>query len=156
MPIALKVLNFVKDSKCETIEHKTVYTAHDKAATLKLPEKIVGKTVVLKLDKEIGLALIPAHRNLDKNKIKKIAKVKKIDFASEIIIKNRLKGAKPGAVPPFGLIWKIPTFIDSPLLKAKKIVVNSGQHNFSFRISGAGLKRLMPDLIKGNFSQARK
>jgi Ala-tRNA(Pro) deacylase len=156
MPIPQKIIKFIGDKKHEILEHKTVFTAHDKAATLKVPEKTVGKTLVLKLDKELGLALIPANRNLDKNKLKKAARVKKVDFASETIMKNRLKGAKPGAVPPFGPVWKMPVFVDNSLLKAPKIVVNSGHHDFSFRISGPILRKLIPGLIGGSFGKARK
>ena len=157
MAIPGKVSKFLDGAKVkyETVSHRTVYTAYDKAATLRVPQKIVGKTLVVSLDKQLVLVLIPANKNLDKNKLKKIAKAKKIDFVSERIIKNRLKGVKVGAIPPFGNLWKLLTFIDRSLLKTPKIFVNAGDYNWSIKISGASLKKLMPNLVAGTFGKAK-
>ena len=143
-------------AKYEPIKHRTVYTAYDKAQTLHLAEKMVGKTLVLKIDKGISVALIAANKNLDKNKLKKLAKAKKIDFVSEKIIKNKLKGVKVGAIPPFGNLWGLRTFIDKSLLKEPKIIISGGDYNWSIKISPANFKKLIPDLITGSFSKAKK
>ena len=155
--IPQKVTKFLETTKTryEPIEHRTVYTAFDKAATLKVPAKIVGKTLILAIDKNLAVVLIPANKNLDKNKFKKTAKAKKIDFASEKLIKNRIKGAKVGAIPPFGNLWKLPTFIDKSLTILPKIIINSGDYNWSIKITPAALKKIIPDLTIGSFSQSR-
>ena len=139
MAILKKLQKFLEDSKVkyEIVEHKKVFTAHDKAATLRVPEKIVGKTLLVRLapatksgaSKEVVVDSIPAHKNLDKQKRKKLAKVKNIDFAKEAWMKKNLKGVKLGSVPPFGTLWKLPTFIDRGLLKEKKVIVSSGAYN---------------------------
>ena len=71
-------------------------------------------------------------------------------------MKKNLKGVKVGAIPPFGSLWKLPTFVDKGLMKSSKIIVSAGNYNFSFKISPANLKKLLPDLIIGSFSQAKK
>ena len=59
-------------AKYEIIEHKTVYTAFDKAATLRAKPQEVGKSVVVCFDKKhYMLGLIPANKNLDKKKLLK-------------------------------------------------------------------------------------
>ena len=176
MAIPKKVINFLEKGKVkyEIIKHRTVYTAFDKAKTLKVPEKIVGKTLILKTDGKLAIVLIPANRNLDKGKIKKLLKAKKVELASERLIKNKLKarlpryakhcgqGVKVGAIPPFGLqpahhpTRKILTFIDKSLLKNPKIIVNGGNYNFSIKISSNQLKKILPDAIFGNFSEKKK
>ena len=157
MPIPIKVSKFLEKSgaKCELIEHRTVYTAYDKAATLKIAPKIVGKTLVLGLDKQLVVVLIPANKNLDKNRLRKAAKARKIEFVSERIIKNRIKGVRLGAIPPLGSIWKMSTFIDNSLLKNHKIIINAGCSNWSIKIRGATLKKLEPGLILGAFTKKR-
>jgi len=158
MPIPKKLIKFLEKNKVkyEPIKHRTVYTAFDKAATLKVPQKMVGKTLVIKLDKNPAVILISANKNFDKNKFKKITKTKKVYFVSERIIKNKLKGVKVGVIPPFGNLWRLPTFIDAQLLTQSKIIVNSVDYNWSIKISPANLKKLIPDLIIGNFSKPRK
>lgn len=155
--IPQKLIKFLEKAKVkyEPIEHRIVYTAFDKAQTLKVSEKIVGKTLILKTDKEIFIALIATNKNLDTNKLKKIAKAKKIGFVSEKVIKNKFKGVKVGAIPPFGNLFKLKTFIDNFLLKQPKVIINGGDYNWSIKISGASLKKIIPDLMKGSFSKAR-
>ena len=157
MPIPQKITKYLeaKKLKYKTIKHKTVYTAFDKAATLKVPEKIVGKTLVIRLDRGFAFVLIPANKNLDKNKLKKNCKAKTINFVKEAWMKKKLKGVKIGAVPPFGAIFKLPIFVDSNFLKNPEIIINSGDYNWSIKTTPANFKKATPDLIIGNFSKPR-
>lgn len=155
--IPSKIKKFIESAKVkyDLLQHKLVYTAQDKAATLHLPPKIIGKTLVLKLDGKLALALIPADKNLDKNKFRKLTKAKKIEFATERVIKNKLKGVKIGAIPPFGSLWKLPTFVDSSLFKQTKFIVNSGRNDISFRLTPSTFKKIVPDVITGNFTKKK-
>ncbi|MFA4998911.1 MAG: YbaK/EbsC family protein [Candidatus Paceibacterota bacterium] len=157
MPIPKKLVNFLDKSKAkyEVLEHKTVYTAFDKAKTLRVKENIIGKTLVVKIDKNYALVLVPANKNLDKDKFRKTAKVKSIDFVKEAWMKKNIKGAKIGAVPPFGILWKLPTFVDKSLLLQPKIIVNSGDHNFSLKLLSSSFKKLIPDFVSGQFSKSK-
>jgi Ala-tRNA(Pro) deacylase len=158
MAISKKILKFLDGAKIkyETLKHRTVYTAFDKSKTLKVSEKKVGKTLILKLDGKLAMALISAGKNLDLKKFKKLSKAKKIDFVSEKLIKNKFKGVKVGAIPPFGILWKFPTFIDNSLIKEKEVILNSGDYNFSIRIKTKEIKKLGENLIFGNFSKKKK
>jgi len=155
MKIPPKVTKFLVKNKIkyEIISHKTVYTAYDKAATLKVKLKIIGKTLVLKTNRGLVMVLIPGSKNLDKNKFKKAGKFKKADFISETVMKNKFKGFKIGAVPPFGALFKIPAFVDRGLQKEKNILVSSGIYESSIKISPKVAEKL--GLIKGNFAKAK-
>lgn len=160
MTISKKLEKFLKvnEIKYELVEHRTVYTAFDKASTLKIPQKIVGKTLILKTDRNYGIALIPANRNLDKAKFKKLAKAKSADFATEAWTKKNLKGVRVGAVPPFGNLWKLPTFIDRSLVNQSRIIINSGNWNWSLKINPNIFKKTLLSqipIIVGHFSKAR-
>jgi Ala-tRNA(Pro) deacylase len=179
MPISKKLTKILEKNKTkyELIEHRTVYTAYDKAATLKVPKKIIGKTLIMKVDpiekpprrrinslrgesasyrasKGYVLVLIPANKNLDKVKLRKAARAKSVDFAKEAWAKKNLKGVKVGAVPPFGILWKLPTFIDRSLMNQPKIIINGGDYNWSIKINPTVLKKI-PDLIIGGLTKPR-
>ena len=169
MAASKKVIKFLDKSgvKYEIINHRTVFTAFDKSRTLKEKTNIVGKTLVLKISsKEMVIVLIPGDKNLDKVKIKKIINfqrkkeggkiIKKVEFASERLMKNRLKGMRMGAVAPFGVLFKILTFVNKSLLNKKKIILNSGRHDQSIVIKGADFEKIVPDLIKSSFVKLRK
>src|SRR3989338_7885401 len=151
--------------KYEVIKHKTVYTAFDKAATLRAKPQEVGKSVVVCFDKKhYMIGLIPANKNLDKKKLLKainnslnspsyfkrgVGGVKNkrvhyshVDFASEKWMKANFKGVKLGATPPFGPLYKLPFFIDNGLLRPAKIIVNGGTYELSIKLTPVSLIKL--------------
>jgi len=161
--------NFLDKNKIkyEVIEHRTVYTALDKAATLKVKPTQIGKTVIVSFDaKGYAIGLIPANKNLDKQKVLasfnkyrqkiKDKPFKKIDFATENWMKANIKGTKLGATPPLGMLYKLPFFIDNAVAKQPKIIVNAGEYELSLKLSPTSLIKLDINTIKGNFSQAKK
>ena len=166
MALAKKLLSYLDKSgyKYEIIEHKTTYTAWDTAQTEKIKPQEVAKCLVMRADLDYLLAVIPANRNLDKQRLLKIINVgrkkaklknfKKIDFAKEVWMKKNLIG-KVGATPPFAGLVGLGLFADNLLLKNKKIFVGSGEYVFSLRISTAQyLKNEQP--VKGSFSKSKK
>jgi Ala-tRNA(Pro) deacylase len=165
MPIAKRLAKFLSKIKYEPIEHRTVYTAYDKARTLKIPEKTVGKTLVMKMNGGFAIVLVSANQILDKVKFKKTINswrkklgqksVKKIGFATEVWMKKNLKGVKIGAIPPFGNLWGFPTFVEKSLLKNSTIIVSAGNYNVSIKINSNLFKKLIPDLAVGNFGKKK-
>jgi len=176
MAIPKNIVKYLNENKIkyETLEHKTVYTAQDKAATLRVLAKTVGKTLTVKFDptslklrgagKNYAIVLIGADKLLDKAKLKKVINdwlkkqdqksTKTIDFVNESWMKKNFKGIQIGAVPPFGAIWGFPTFIDKALLKEKKIIVNSGDYNSSLKILCSDLKKITGSVFD-NFSEKK-
>jgi Ala-tRNA(Pro) deacylase len=75
--IPSKIIKFLEKSgiQYEAIKHRTVYTAYDKAATLRIKPNIVGKTLVLKTDSDMAVVLIPGNKNLDKVKFQKVLNI---------------------------------------------------------------------------------
>jgi Ala-tRNA(Pro) deacylase len=168
MPLPKKIINFLEKNKIKykIIEHKKVFTAYDKAQTLKVPPRVVGKSLVVRWGKEAAIVLIAANKNLDKVKLKKTVNkklkkegkkiIKNISFVTETWMKNNLKGVKIGAIPPFGSLWKLPTFVDKSLLRQRKIIVNSGDNNFSVQLSTSEFKKKIPEMIVASFSKVKK
>ncbi|MBC7073960.1 YbaK/EbsC family protein [Candidatus Parcubacteria bacterium] len=156
--LSKKILNFLEKSraKYKVLNHRTVYTAFDKSQTLKVSPKIVGKTLILKAQKELIFVLISADKNLDLDKIKKKLKTKDVKLATEKEIIKKIKGVKVGAIPPFGNLWKIKTLIDNSFKKQKKMIINGGDWTVSIEISPKELQKIVPDLIWGNFSKKKK
>jgi len=168
MAISKKLIKFLEENKVkyQTIKHRTVYTAFDKAQTLKVPEKNIGKTLILKMDRDFILVLIGADKILDKAKIKKVINnwrkkigqksIKNINFATEAWMKKNLKGVKVGTIPPFGNLWGLSTFLEKSLSKNPEIIVSAGDYNFSIKINPSIFKKSVPSLIIGNFTKKRK
>lgn len=122
-----KLLSYLDKAKIKykIVRHKTVYTAYDVAQTLGAKLGEIAKTLVVKADKNYFLAILPASHKLDLGKLKKLVKAKKIEIAKEGVMKKIFK-IKPGALSPFGQIYKVPVYIDKGILKAKQIIAGAG------------------------------
>lgn len=165
MPILKSIINYLDSRKIkyEIINHRTVYTAQDKAATLRVDPKSVVKTVVVKLDKNYAIALIPANKNLDKMKLKEVVNkqrkkegiksIKLVDFAKEAWMKKNIPG-KIGAASPLG--GKFPIYIDATLLRQSKLIVNAGEYEQSINLTRQNFEKALNNFVKGNFSKAKK
>jgi Ala-tRNA(Pro) deacylase len=165
MAISQKIIKYLdeKKYKYEIVEHKTTFTAWDTAQTEKIKPQEVAKALVMKVDSDYVLALLPANRNLDKQKLLKAINAgrkktgaknfKKIDFAKEVWMKKNLPG-RVGATPPFGKIIKIDIFIDSLLAKNKKIYLGSGEYTNSIRVNVSQYLKI-ENPTKGVFSKKK-
>jgi len=155
--IPKKVDNFLSKSgaKYELVTHRTVYTAFDKAATLKVKLGAIAKVLVVKIDGDLALAAVAGDANLDMDKLTKLAKAKKIDFAKEKTIGETFKGIDPGAIPPFAGLWQIKVFCDKKLLESPKIILSAGSYQTSIKLAPGAFKKTSPDMVIGNFSKLR-
>jgi len=153
-----KVENFLEklSVKFEAVRHKTVFTAYDKAATLRVKPSTIAKVLVVKLDKELAMAVISGGKNLDTDKLLKLAKAKKIDLAKEKVIGEIFKGIDPGAIPPFYGLWQIKVFCDKKLLEQPKIILSAGSYEASLEMSPSTFKKANPEMIIGNFSKTKE
>ena len=166
MAISKKITQYLDDNKYkyEVIEHRTTYTAWDTSQTERVKPQEVAKALVMRADSEYLVAIIPANRNLDKQKLLKIINAnkkktggksyKKIDFTKEAWMKKNLPG-KVGAVPPFAGLLKVEIYADNLLIKNKKIYVGSGEYTQSFRINTGQFVKL-EKVAKGSFSKSKK
>ncbi|MFA5777126.1 MAG: YbaK/EbsC family protein [Parcubacteria group bacterium] len=144
--ISKKVIDYLEKNKYryEIIKHRTTYTSWDTAQTEKVKPNEVAKTLVIKVDKDWIIAILPSNKNLNKkdllnliNSNRKKNKEKlaqKIDFADERWLKKNMKIGKLGAVPPFRELLKADIYFDKMLSKNKKIYVSSGEYDASLRI----------------------
>lgn len=166
MAISKKISGYLDKNKYkyQVIEHRTTYTAWDTAQTEKVKPQEIGKALVLKLEKDYVLVLVPANKNLDKQKFLKVfnavqkknagKSAKKVEWAKEVWMKKNVPG-KVGATPPFTGLTKLPIFVDKGLLKSKKIYLGSGEYEFSFLVSPKEyVKKEKP--ILGSFSIAKR
>jgi Ala-tRNA(Pro) deacylase len=154
--IPKKLQNYLDKTKVgyKTIRHKTVYTAYDAAATMRAKLNEIAKTLVVKADKFYVLVVLPASHKLDLGKFKKVLKAKKTEIAKEKVMQAVFK-VKPGAITPFGELYKIPVYIDKALLKAKKIIASAGTYEDSVVMTVKNFIKATGGAM-GNFGKRKK
>jgi len=136
--IPVKVVKYLEKAGVDhdILEHKTVYTAFDAAATMKKKMDEIAKSLLVKADKDYFLVLLPADKNLDLKKLGACIgaqtgkKIKVVKIPGEKIMEDLLK-IKAGAMSAFGNLHKLPVVMDKAMTKAKKAVFSSGSFNHS-------------------------
>jgi|GEM_PF-668953 prolyl-tRNA editing enzyme YbaK/EbsC (Cys-tRNA(Pro) deacylase) len=156
IPKKIETFLLKNEVKHELLKHKTVYTAFDKAATLKVKPGAIAKVLTVKMDGELAMAIVGGDRNLDMDKLLKLAKAKKINFAKEKIISETFKGIDPGAISPFAGLWQIKVYCDKKILESPKIILSAGSYEASIKMAPGAFKKSSSEMIIGNFSAPRQ
>ncbi len=156
MPIPKKIINYLDKNKVkyEVVEHRKVFTAYDAAQTLHVKVSQIAKNLLIKAGKTYILAILPADRNLDFSKLGQVIGAAKVSLPKEGVMQKLFK-VKPGALPAFGGVYKIPVFLDKTLLKEKKLIFSSGSFTESIKMSLSAYKKLEQPRV-GAFSIAKK
>jgi Ala-tRNA(Pro) deacylase len=135
--------------KYVVISHSPAYTAQGIAALSHIPGRELAKTVVVKLDGESVMAVLPASFQVDLKLLKKETKAKSVELASEDEFKDRFPECETGAMPPFGNLYGIEVFVDESLAKDQEIAFNAGSHRELIRLAWEDFQRLAePKVIR--------
>jgi len=144
MPIE-KLKTFLDESgvKYAQVTHSPAYTAQEIAAAAHIPGKELAKTVMVKLDEKMGMAVLPASYRVDLKKLKKLAKAKKVELATEEEFREHFPQSEVGAMPPFGNLYEMPVFVAQPLPEDEQIAFNAGSHSELLQMAYADFERLV-------------
>jgi Ala-tRNA(Pro) deacylase len=110
------------------ISHSVAYTAQGIAALTHISGKELAKTVIVKLDGSLVMAVLPASKQVDLSRLKTVTGATNAAIASEQDFKEKFPDCQTGAMPPFGNLYDIPVFADESLTHDKEIAFNAGTH----------------------------
>lgn len=144
MPIQ-KIKNYLDDQgiKYLTIAHAPAYTAQTIAASAHIPGKELAKTVVVKLDDKLAMAVLPASKKIDFNLLKSGSHAKNVCLASEQEFKDKFPGCEVGAMPPFGNLYDMDVFVTESLAEDDEIAFNAGSHSELIRMKYGDFENLV-------------
>ena len=117
------------------IIHSLSYTAQEIAAAAHIPGKEIAKSVVLKLDGKMALAVLPASQKVDLELCKKRTNAKKVELASEEEFKYHFPECEIGAMPPFGNLYEMETYVSESLGENEYIAFNAGNHRELIKVA---------------------
>ncbi len=131
------------------VSHSPAFTAQAIAGLTHISGKELAKTVMVKLDGKLVMAVLPANYHVDLMKLRKGAHAKTALLASEEDFSDRFAQCETGAMPPFGNLFGIPVFAEESLEKDKEIAFNAGTHRELIRMAWEDFKRLVgPSMIR--------
>ncbi len=160
--LSQKLAKYLEKAKVKhkILQHKTVYTAYDVAATMKKKLNEIAKTLLVVADKNYYLAILPADHNLDFKKlaelVSKVAgrKIKVVKIPGEEVMAKLLK-IKAGAMSAFGGLHKLPVVAEKKLVNVKKAIFSSGSFNHSVEMAVKDFVKLEKAVL-GSFGVKKK
>ena len=126
-----------------TIRHSNAYTSQEIAASAHVSGKEFAKTVMIKINGRMAMAVLPATNQIDFSLLRELFRDKTVNLASEAEFSGDFPGCDPGAMPPFGNLYNIEVFASSALKDDEEIVFNAGTHTELIKLSYKDFERLV-------------
>lgn len=144
MPVK-KLKDFLDKNKTKyvSIKHSPTYTAQEIAASAHIPGKELAKTVMVKLDGKMAMAVLPASFRVDLNRLKDAAGAGVVEIANEQDFKNLFPECELGAMPPFGNLYDMDVYVAQGLAEDEEIAFNAGSHTELIKLAYKDFEKLV-------------
>jgi len=130
------------------LSHSVAYTAQGIAALVHLSGKKLAKTVMVKIDGALAMAVVPASSHVDLEMLRIASGAHAVELASEPEFKGAFPDCETGAMPPFGNLYGMAVYADTSLAENDEITFNAGTHRELIRMAWADMVRLVnPKLV---------
>jgi len=152
-----KLKAFLDENKVKyiSIQHSSAYTAQEIAALAHIPGKDLAKTVIIKIDGKMAMAVLPASYKVSFDNLKSALGVNEVRLAYEQEFMDKFPDCEVGAMPPFGNIYGLEVFVAESLAEEEEIAFNACNHTELIKMSFSDFEKLVkPKRIK--FSVASK
>ena len=135
--------------KYVSVNHSTAFTAQEAAASAHIPGKELAKTVIVRLDGKLAMAVLPASYHVDLERLREATGSVVVELAGEDEFATLFPDCETGAMPPFGNLYGMDVFVSESLAEDDEIAFVAGTHRELIRMTYADFDRLVePDLMR--------
>ena len=148
MPLS-KLCDFLDSHyiKYTVISHSLAYTAQGIATLTHVSGKKLAKTVIVKIDGILAMAVVPASLHVDIDRLRKLVGARSVEIASEREFRDAFSDCETGAMPPFGNLYDMAVYADESLAENEEIIFNAGTHRELVRMAWEDLVRLVDPIL---------
>ena len=146
-----KLKKFLDDNKVQyvTITHSQAFTAQQVAASAHIKGKEMAKTVIIKINDKLAMAVLPATYHVDFHLLKEVTGNENVVLAHESEFKEIFDDCELGAMPPFGNLYNMDVYVAQSLTEDEEIAFNAGTHSELIRMKYSDFNGLVkPKILK--------
>jgi Ala-tRNA(Pro) deacylase len=146
-----KLKAFLDEHKVKyvTIKHSSAFTAQEIAALAHIPGKDLAKTVIIKIDGKMAMAVLPASEKVSFENLKEALGANEVRLAYEQEFMDKFPDCEVGAMPPFGNIYGMDVFAAENLSEEEEIAFNACTHTELIKMKFSDFEKLVkPKRIK--------
>lgn len=131
------------------ITHSPAFSAQQAAASTHIPGRFMAKTVLVKLDGKLAMAVVAAPKDVNLEALRLQSGAQEAMLAEEADFFDRFRGCQLGTVPPFGNLFGVQTYFDRDLLRRHQIAFAAGTHTHVIAMKTADYVQLVkPTLVR--------
>ncbi|NBC04459.1 MAG: deacylase [Bacteroidetes bacterium] len=145
-----KLTNYLdkKGIKYVVVRHSKAFTAQEVAASAHIPGKDMVKTVMVKVDDDIKMIVLPSTHDVDFKAIKDTFDAENVELATEAEFEDMFPDCELGAMPPFGNLFNMDTYVAEVLTKDEEIAFNAGTHKELVKMNYKNFEDLVkPEIV---------
>ncbi len=130
MPLK-KLTEYLNDHNKQYVvqKHPKAYTAREVAASAHIPGKNMAKTVMVKVDGDLTMVVIDSNHDIDLDALAEALNAEEVVLASEDEFGVAFPDCEVGAMPPFGNLYDVDTYVTESLINNDEIAFSAGTHN---------------------------
>jgi Ala-tRNA(Pro) deacylase len=126
----------------EILQHPEAVTAQRVAQVEHIKARHQAKVVMVKSDGNHLMTVIPADHRIDLLKVEKLTG-KPASLETEQDFKSIFSDCAVGAMPPFGNLYGLPTYVDERLTQQDYIVFQAGTHTDAIKLSYSDYEKIV-------------
>ena len=130
-----------------TIQHPPAYTADQVASLAHVPAGEVAKTVMIKVDGDLAMAVVPASHDVDLERLEAALDADRVRLSGEPEFRKRFPDCETGAMPPFGNLYGLKVYVDESLARDREIAFEAGSHREMIRMSWVDFEDLVEPVV---------
>lgn len=144
MQIPKRLIDCLNEHKAqyEILHHAEAVTAQRIAQAEHVKGRHHAKVVIVKSGDQHLMIVLPADHQIDLEKVEK-AIGKTVSLSNEQEFKSRFPDCAIGAMPPFGNLYDLPTYVDKHLSEQDYIVFEAGTHTEAIKINYRDYKKIV-------------
>ena len=94
----------------------------------------MAKVVILKVDDQLVMAVVTGNQKVHLPTVRASLSANDVRLATEEEFVGRFPGCDIGAMPPFGNLFGMPTYVDPRVTEDEEIYFNAGNHVQTVRL----------------------
>ncbi len=133
-----------------TQQHPPAYSAQEVAEQAHISGRRVAKTVVVKLDGEMALCILPATERVNFSVLCQAAGTRTAELASKDDVTAFFPRCEPGVLPAFGNLYGLSVFLSESLKGNHPLAFGSGNSSEIIVLSWGDFNKLVQPVILTN------
>ncbi len=125
-----QILTYLEQANVDyqRLEHSPAYTALEVAESAHIRGHKLAKVVVITIDSELALLVIPASNRVDLEQLGQSIRAFNIELADASQFKHRFGDCEVGAIPPLGNLYGLDVYVAEALSHEADICFCAGSH----------------------------